>query len=200
MTPFERTKANRHLDEVCIEYKKSCLGVEKILCKCTKIKGGLNSNDASLIIIEDCEVEVKEIVSNAKRPRETKSIIGTRSLRPKQGNSRVELLREMKPSIAYNILKDRQLKELLKVDGILETGDRKTLIRRHTEWTRIWNANLDGSRPESTLNLQKQLNEWMSAREITRPSSTFVSDSATYALENKSLFDKLIKDSKKKDT
>ncbi|KAI8611382.1 hypothetical protein BC830DRAFT_1171930 [Chytriomyces sp. MP71] len=56
--------------------------------------------------------------------------------------------RKPKPSVAYDTLKDAQLRRLLKDEGLRATGDKATLKRRHKEFTLLHNANLDSLHPK----------------------------------------------------
>ncbi len=57
----------------------------------------------------------------------------------------------MKPvtKVVYNLLKDSQLKDLLKKEGLETKGDRKTLINRHKKFSVLWNAQCDEDTPMS---------------------------------------------------
>ncbi|ORY47210.1 hypothetical protein BCR33DRAFT_714977 [Rhizoclosmatium globosum] len=55
--------------------------------------------------------------------------------------------RKPKPAVAYDTLKDAQLRKLLKDEGLRTTGDKATLKKRHKEYTLLHNANLDTLNP-----------------------------------------------------
>ncbi|KAJ3162114.1 hypothetical protein HDU86_005812 [Geranomyces michiganensis] len=55
---------------------------------------------------------------------------------------------------------DKEIQRLLQVDMLSSTGDRNTLIRRHTEWTKRYNANIDEGGAKSHGQLVKELGEW----------------------------------------
>ncbi|KAI9350822.1 hypothetical protein BDR26DRAFT_1003637 [Obelidium mucronatum] len=55
--------------------------------------------------------------------------------------------RRPKPGVAYDTLKDAQIRKILKDDGLRTTGDKATLKKRHKEFTLLHNANLDTLNP-----------------------------------------------------
>ncbi|KAF2428357.1 DNA repair protein rad18 [Tothia fuscella] len=64
------------------------------------------------------------------------------------------------PHLNYNLLKEGPLKKKLSELGIPTFGNRQLLIRRHTQWVDIFNANCDSPRPRSTRELLKDLDTW----------------------------------------
>jgi E3 ubiquitin-protein ligase RAD18 len=60
----------------------------------------------------------------------------------------------------YNLLRDNPLKKKLQELGIPTWGSRQLLIRRHTQWVDIYNANCDSPRPRSNRELLKELDTW----------------------------------------
>ncbi|KAJ3348231.1 E3 ubiquitin-protein ligase rad18 [Kappamyces sp. JEL0680] len=68
--------------------------------------------------------------------------------------------RTPKPSLPYDTLKDKKLRDLLSHEGLLSSGDRKTLVKRHQMWTRMFNANLDSGHPKSDRELRRELSDW----------------------------------------
>ena len=116
-------------------------------------------------------------------------------------------LKPMK-KVVYHLLKDAQLKKLIKDEGLSAKGDRKTLEWRHKRFTVLWNAQCDSERPASRLEIrielekeEKQLNT-----EKSKPSSektleydrntdpaVISSKQEQYVSKNKSSFENLIK-------
>jgi DNA repair protein Rad18 len=77
----------------------------------------------------------------------TQSTSGTQSIQtsnvpPVKKNS-------MKPvtKVVYNLLKDAQLRALLKKEGLDTKGDRKTMESRHKKFSVLWNAQCDEDNP-----------------------------------------------------
>lgn len=64
------------------------------------------------------------------------------------------------PQLSYNLLKDNALKKKLEDLKIPAFGPRSLLIRRHSEWLAIWNANCDSSRPRGKPELLRELDAW----------------------------------------
>ena len=60
----------------------------------------------------------------------------------------------------YSILKDAALRKKLAEHGIPNWGARTLLIRRHTEWLNLWNANCDSTRPRKKGELLRDLEVW----------------------------------------
>ena len=72
---------------------------------------------------------------------------------PSQAQSRLAQLN-------HSLLRDRQLRQKLSELGIPDWGTRALLIRRHTEWVNLHNANCDALRPRSKRELLKDLDVW----------------------------------------
>ena len=53
------------------------------------------------------------------------------------------------PQISYSLMKDAALKKKLIDLGIPGWGARALLIRRHSEWVNLVNANYDAARPRT---------------------------------------------------
>jgi len=64
------------------------------------------------------------------------------------------------PQISYGLMKDQALRKKLAELGILNTGPRLLLTKRHTEWVNIVNSNCDSSRPRSKRELLSELDLW----------------------------------------
>lgn len=60
----------------------------------------------------------------------------------------------------YPLLKDNALRKKLSELGIPSGGPRALLIRRHTEWVNLVNANCDSARPRSKRELLRELDMW----------------------------------------
>lgn len=64
------------------------------------------------------------------------------------------------PQLSYSLLKDNSLRKKLAEMGIPNGGPRSLLIRRHTEWVNLVNANSDSSRPRTKSDLLHDLEVW----------------------------------------
>ena len=67
---------------------------------------------------------------------------------------------ERLPQLSYGLLKDQALRKKLTELGIPSIGPRGLMIKRHTEWVNLVNANCDSSRPKSRRELLDELNRW----------------------------------------
>lgn len=73
------------------------------------------------------------------------------------------------PHLNYSLLKDNPLKKKLQELGIPAWGTRQLMIRRHTQWVDIFNANSDSPRPRPNRELLKDLDTWERTQGGTAP-------------------------------
>ena len=85
----------------------------------------------------------------------------------RQSPSRLDLSRsrpsntmERLPQLNYSLLKDTALRKKLSELGIPNGGPKDLLIRRHTEWVNLVNANCDSSKPKTKRELIQELESW----------------------------------------
>lgn len=96
----------------------------------------------------------------APKPRQLTTLS---SFAPVQGGSArpvPEFKPQPLPTISYNLLKDKALRDKLHALGIPSHGAKPLMERRHREWMTLWNANCDATHPKSKRELLKQLDEW----------------------------------------
>ena len=67
---------------------------------------------------------------------------------------------ERLPQLSYGLLKDQALRKKLLELGIPNHGPKPLLIKRHTEWINLVNANCDSSRPRTKRELLNELDVW----------------------------------------
>ena len=67
---------------------------------------------------------------------------------------------ERLPQLNYSLLKDTALRKKLSELGISCVGPKDLLIRRHTEWVNLVNANCDSSKPKTKRELVHELEAW----------------------------------------
>ena len=67
---------------------------------------------------------------------------------------------ERLPQLNYSLLKDTALRKKLSELGIPNGGPKEMLIRRHTEWVNLVNANCDSSKPKTKRELIHELESW----------------------------------------
>lgn len=67
---------------------------------------------------------------------------------------------ERLPQLNYSLLKDNALRKKMSELGLPNSGPRALLIRRHTEWINLVNANCDSRRPRTKRELLHELDVW----------------------------------------
>ena len=67
---------------------------------------------------------------------------------------------ERLPQLSYGLLKDQALRKKLSDLGIPSHGPKPLLIKRHTEWINLVNANCDSSKPRTKRELLNELDIW----------------------------------------
>ena len=67
---------------------------------------------------------------------------------------------ERLPQLNYSLLKDTALRKKLSELGIPNGGSKDLLIRRHTEWVNLVNANCDSLKPKTKRELVHELELW----------------------------------------
>src|SRR5438045_3287776 len=67
---------------------------------------------------------------------------------------------ERLPHLNYSLFKEAALRKKLQDLGIPNYGNRQILIRRHSEWVTLWNANCDASKPRKKVDLLRDLETW----------------------------------------
>lgn len=67
---------------------------------------------------------------------------------------------ERLPQLSYGLLKDQALRKKLSDLGIPSHGPKPLLIKRHTEWVNLVNANCDSARPRTKKELLSELDIW----------------------------------------
>jgi E3 ubiquitin-protein ligase RAD18 len=102
------------------------------------------------------------------------------------------------PKASYDVLKDKQVKDLLQAHNLPILGDRKTWIARHQRWVMIFNANLDKSQSnrKTTKELRNELKNW----EDNRKRRHLVDNTATHMLNNQGEFARLIAEARNSKT
>ena len=116
--------------------------------------------------------------NNAVFPLPNRSANSTMSkaLTPKQPPQQSRLAQ-----LNYSLLRDRQLRQKLSDLGIPDWGTRALLIRRHTEWVNLHNANCDALRPRSKRELLKDLDTWERTLGGLAPSAASTATAAGHA-------------------
>ncbi|KAG0285600.1 E3 ubiquitin-protein ligase rad18, partial [Linnemannia gamsii] len=69
------------------------------------------------------------------------------------------------PKLTYSLLNDKQLRKKLQELGLPMNGDKTLMAKRHAEYTTIFNANCDSTRPKPVSELKKAMQVWEKAYE-----------------------------------
>ncbi|KAF2238928.1 DNA repair protein rad18 [Viridothelium virens] len=134
------------------------------------------------------------------------------SAKPTLGSSKSQLSSKPPERIAelsYGLLTEKALRKKLSDLGIPSWGSRTLLIKRHTEWVNLWNANADSLNPRSKRDLLNQLDVWertqgghaLNSAAAPNHADAVMSkefDGVGWAQSNKSDFDKLIAEARRK--
>ena len=94
------------------------------------------------------------------KPRQSATLSSFASAQMSAARAMPDFKPQPLPTISYNLLKDKALRDKLHALGIPSHGAKPLMERRHREWTTLWNANLDATHPKSRRELLKQLDEW----------------------------------------
>ena len=78
---------------------------------------------------------------------------------------------ERLPSLSYSIMNENALRKKITTLGIPSWGAKPLLIRRHTEWVNLWNANCDSSKPRTKRELLHDLDLWERTQGGNAPSA-----------------------------
>lgn len=105
--------------------------------------------------LDRCEDEQKQ-VSKSWKATTSQAITASRS-RPQQPKSRPQ---ERIAELNYSLLKDTAMRKKLEEAGIPGWGTKQLMVKRHTEWVNLWNANCDSNHPRSKRDLLGDLDTW----------------------------------------
>ncbi|KAK1093233.1 E3 ubiquitin-protein ligase rad18 [Friedmanniomyces endolithicus] len=68
--------------------------------------------------------------------------------------------RERLAELNYSLLKELPMRKKLEEIGIPGWGSKQLMIKRHTEWVNLWNADCDSDHPRSKRELLQDLETW----------------------------------------
>ncbi|KAI9713269.1 MAG: E3 ubiquitin-protein ligase rad18 [Bogoriella megaspora] len=163
--------------------------------------------------LDHCEEEQEQERKAARRRQELYKIFHTMDLEtnPTQRGSNPPSSNppERITELSYGMLNEKQLRKKISDLGIPNWGSKALLIRRHTEWVNLWNANADSSNPRPKRDMLRQLDIWERTQGGSAP-VTFGTqngpsavmnkdfDGAGWASNNKTDFDRLIEEARRK--
>ena len=127
------------------------------------------------------------------------------------GSSRPITSQSIKPQektneLNYSLLTETKLRQKLNELGIPSWGSKSLMIKRHTEWVNLWNANCDSNHPRGKRELLQELDSWERTQGGKAPTANGLAstvmrkefDGAGWANRNKDEFSRLIADAKRK--
>lgn len=116
------------------------------------------------------EIEAKHIAGCLARKSTASSNTKAQFLRSPI-NDRVHCVQKL-PSIAYSLMAERKLRDVIRDLGIPSRGDKQTLEKRHKEWINLWNANVDSKNQKSKGELLEELQSWERTIDLVGTAST----------------------------
>lgn len=149
--------------------------------------------------LDKCEDE-KEA---QKRAKSRTPIGGLRSSKPSPRNT--PRPQDRISELNYSLLKETAMRKKMDELGLPNFGSKQLMVRRHTEWVNIWNANCDSSHARSKRELLHDLDIWERTQGGKAPTTNqgygimrkdF--DGNGWANKNKDDFSKLIADARRK--
>jgi E3 ubiquitin-protein ligase RAD18 len=107
----------------------------------------------------------------------------------------------------YSLLKETAMRKKMDELGLPSFGSKQLMVRRHTEWVNLWNANCDSSNSRTKKELLHDLDTWERTQGGRAPTTNqgygimrkdF--DGTSWANKNKDDFSRLIADARRKKT
>jgi E3 ubiquitin-protein ligase RAD18 len=151
--------------------------------------------------LDRCEEE-KEAEKKAKSRTHTS---GPNSSRASQRN--IPRPQDRISELNYSLLKETAMRKKMDELGLPSFGGKQLMVRRHTEWVNLWNANCDSSNARSKRELLHDLDTWertMGGRAPTTNQGYGIMrkdfDGNGWANKNKDDFSRLIADARRKKT
>lgn len=151
--------------------------------------------------LDRCEDE-KEAEKKAKSRTPT---AGLSSARASQRNT--PRPQDRISELNYSLLKETAMRKKMDELGLPSFGSKQLMVRRHTEWVNLWNANCDSSNARSKRDLLHDLDTWERTQGGRAPTTNqgygimrkdF--DGNGWANKNKDDFSRLIADARRKKT
>lgn len=152
--------------------------------------------------LDRCEDE-KEAAKRAKSRTPIGGGFGSSRASPRQTPRPQDRISELN----YSLLKEGAMRKKMDELGLPSFGSKQLMVRRHTEWVNLWNANCDSSRSRTKRELLHDLDTWertQGGRAPTSNQGTAIMrkdfDGTGWANKNKDDFSRLIADARRKKT
>lgn len=152
--------------------------------------------------LDRCEDERKQ----ASRSQSRTPVSNGLHRLPNTNNSSTTKPQDRISEFNYSLLNETKLRKKLEEASIPAWGPKQLLIKRHTEWVNLWNANCDSSRPRSKRELLQELDTWERTQGGRAPGVNGLAssvmrkdfDGVGWANKNRGDFAKLIDQAKRK--
>ncbi|GAB7362300.1 hypothetical protein MBLNU230_g2318t1 [Neophaeotheca triangularis] len=147
--------------------------------------------------LDRCEDEQKQAKKEKTKPPLTNGKGARNARRPEDRIA----------ELSYSMMKENALRKKLAELGLPNSGSKQLMVRRHTEWVNLWNANCDSNAPRTKRELLHDLDTWERTQGGRAPhgglgrASALMEkdfDGARWANKNKDDFSRLIADAKRK--
>lgn len=158
--------------------------------------------------IEAVEPHLDRCEDEKEAEKKAKSQTSTGGLNSSRASQRNTLRPQDRISeLNYSLLKETAMRKKMDELGLPSFGSKQLMVRRHTEWVNLWNANCDSSNSRSKRELLHDLDTWERTQGGRAPTTNqgygimrkdF--DGNSWANKNKVDFSRLIADARRKKT
>ncbi|KAK5121536.1 hypothetical protein LTR85_005369 [Meristemomyces frigidus] len=158
--------------------------------------------------IEQVEPHLDRCEDEKKQERRAKSrtpVNGLSSSRP--ASAQPTRPQDRISELNYSLLRDNAMRKKLEEIGIPGWGSKQLMVKRHTEWVNLWNANCDSNHPRTKRELLHDLDTWERTQGGRAPNTQSGLangvmrkdfDGTGWASKNKDEFSRLIADARRK--
>lgn len=158
--------------------------------------------------IESVEPHLDRCEDEKEAEKKAKSRIPTGGLSSSRASSRnTPRPQDRISELNYSLLKETAMRKKMDELGLPSFGSKQLMVRRHTEWVNLWNANCDSSNARTKRELLHDLDTWERTQGGRAPANNqgygimrkdF--DGNGWANKNKDDFSRLIADARRKKT
>jgi E3 ubiquitin-protein ligase RAD18 len=158
--------------------------------------------------IEAVEPHLDRCEDEKEAERKAKSRIATGGLSSSRASQRnTPRPQDRISELNYSLLKETAMRKKMDELGLPSFGSKQLMVRRHTEWVNLWNANCDSSNSRTKRELLHDLDTWERTQGGRAPTTNqgygimrkdF--DGNSWANKNKDDFSRLIADARRKKT